>query len=328
MGVFDYEAKYASNLMAYLSQKKNCSFELSLFTSVERLNAWLQENTLHILLISEQAFPEIKEPEKIFHIFLLSEEDKQKQEDKYPRIFKFQSAERIFLTMVSYLEEGLQKSEQKDQAEASVGIFGVISPNGGSGKTTFALAFTQALASTGPALYLSFEELGSSIGSVNLRSGMSDVIYYLKQRQKGLLAKIQTLATTMGGADYLFAVAHYSDLRALEKTDIDYLIGEFRRTGVYQNIVFDFGSLDDTVFHTLGFCRKIYVTHLHTALGISKEASFERLLYLEEKEDLENRIELLTLPWDERIAGEGVVVERLLEGELGAFIHELRQRTG
>jgi len=326
LGIFDYEIDYANNLMEYLNQKSNFHYEICLFTSIERLNAYLQENRMEVLLICESALDKMKDSAKITNILILSEEENM-EEGQYPSIFKFQSAERIYFSLVASLDQNRNVSNQDAKNESRVKFFGVISPNGGSGKTTFSLAFAEAVAKTERTLYLNFESLGSSIFESKNKGGMSDVIYYLKQRQKGILKKIQSMATTIAGVDCIFAVTHYGDLHALEKEDMDFLMEELIKTQVYQNIVFDFGNLNEIVFYILERCKKIYVTHLKDNSSISKETAFQKLFCFEEKEALMNRMAPLMLPWDIRIANGDYKTDQLLEGELGKFINELLYRT-
>ncbi len=326
LGIFDYEIDYANNLMEYLNQKNNFHYEICLFTSIERLNAYLQENKLEVLLICESALEKMKEPTAISKVLVLSEEDKL-EEGQYPFIYKFQSAERILSGIVASLDQSMKTSNQDGSNESPVKFFGVISPNGGSGKTTFSLAFAEAVAKSERTLYLNFESLGSSVFETKNKGGMSDVIYYLKQRQKGILMKIQSMATTIAGVDCICAVTHYGDLRELEKGDMDFLMEELVKTQVYQSIVFDFGNLNEIVLYILERCRKIYVTHLKADTGISKETAFQRLFCFEEKEALMNRMAPLMLPWDVGIANGNYKTEQLLEGELGKFINELLYRT-
>lgn len=326
LGIFDYEVDYANNLMEYLNEKNRFCYEICLFTSVERLNAYLQENRLAVLLVCESALDKIKETAMISKLLVLSE-DESSEDATYPSIFKFQSAERIYFSIVTSLDQGTSGSVIDMGNGNQVTFLGVISPNGGSGKTTFSLALSEALAKTERTLYLSFESLGSRIRDGKNKSGMSDVIYYMKQRQKGILMKIQSMATTIAGVDCIFAVTHYGDLRALEKEDIDFLMEELLKTPVYQKVVFDFGSLNEVVLHILERCKTIYVTHLKENQCVSKESAFQKLFSFEEKEMLMNRMDPLMLPWDIKIANGDLEAEQLLEGELGTFIHELLYRT-
>lgn len=310
--------------MDYLNQKDNFYYELYLFTSIEPLNAFLLENRMEVLLISECALEKISELASIPNLFLLSEV-RDNLEGVYPSIFKFQSAERIFSSIIAFLDRGVQPLNFGMDKENAVNFYGIISSNGGSGKTTFSLALAEALAREKRTLYISFELLKSSFLGEEQNGSMSDVIYFLKQRQKGILMKIQSMATIVNGVDCIFPVTHYGDLLAIEEGDMDYLFEELTKTLVYQNVIFDFGMINDMAFYILEHCQIVYETQLRELFKWSKEQALKHIFLLKEKEILLKRVIPLSLPIDAKIADGTYPIEQLLEGKLGKFIDELLQ---
>ena len=81
--------------------------------------------------------------------------------------------------------------------------------------------------------------------------------------------------------------------------------------------------MNEIVYYILEQCKAIYVTHLKKEGAMNKEEAFQKLFCLEGKESLIKQMVPLMLPWDSKIADKTYEVEQLLEGELGAFIHEL-----
>lgn len=322
LGIFDFETDYASNLMEYLNQKEHFYYEICLFTNIERLQEYLQENNLNILLICEEAWEKIKAITKIPTVLILSEDDNIKEEDN-SYIFKFQSAERIYTSIMACLNQGCLEGSLIHQKDSFVTFIAVTSPNGGSGKTTFSLALSQEMSKTKKTLYLSFEAIGSCLSEESNKGNMSDLIYYIKQRQKALLMKLQTMVESIEGVDCICAVTHFEDLQTLEKEDIDFLMEEFLKTQVYQSVIFDLGSINRMTLYILEKCSFIYLTYLNKEGARGKEAAFKKIFSLEEKEFLMDRMISMLLPWDAKIAQNKNLGENLIEGELGGFVHKL-----
>ncbi len=330
LGILDGEKDYAVSLMEYLNRREDFGFEVCMFTGVESLNEFVLRDKLEILLVGEGFLTASFETGRIQNIFVLSEGNYVNEESAYPPIYKFQSMD----TMVREILSGLSGRGVEARLATTVlnpgqvEFIGVISPKGGSGKTTFSMALGEACGKTERVLYLCFEPIGSGLGLVDDRSSMSDLIYYLKQKKRGLILAIQSMGEKIGGVDCITSVTHFDDLFSIEMEDINYLMEELMRSGIYKRVIFDIGYLDGVTLSILDRCNSVYVTHLQKDFYMDKSQAFERIFKYEEKESLHLRFKQIDLPKDRFISTGNYSLGNLLEGELGRFVWGLVKDYG
>lgn len=329
LGIFDYDRCYISKLMEYLNRKQDFGFETRMFTSIERLIDFLEKSKMDILLIGDRVSLESIDRKKIRNIFVLSEGGLVAEENEYPVIYKFQSMEAIIREILGYCTENGDAMPSSVQVlnPGTTEFIGVVSPKGGSGKTIFSMALGEAFGQTGNILYLGFEMYGSSLGLEGDRAGMSDLIYYIKQRKRGISMIIHSIAEKIGSIDCITSVAHFGDLQALDHGDIDFLMEELRQETEYNKVIFDLGFLDSNAYYIMERCNSIYATYLNRDRNMSKKAAFSRVLRFEEKEFLNERLKEVELPHDRYIASGNYEVDSLLKGELGQHIWNLIGRA-
>ncbi|MDK2807276.1 MAG: hypothetical protein PWP24_5 [Clostridiales bacterium] len=293
-GIFDYEMGYSMNLMEFLNQIEAFPYQLRVFTSMETLNAYLAEHSLDLLLIAEEALVALNGQAAIEERFLLSKEESS-VEGMYPSIFKYQSAERILSSIQSCQEDG-RKGKKNGQTVDAVSCYGVVSANGGSGKTTFSFLLSKYLAKQGRTLYISFEALGTSFLEESQGGNLSDVIYYVKQRKNALLLKIQSLAVSFGEVDCIKPVLCYQDLEEITEADLEFLMEELYGTAIYQYIVFDFGVCDRRMFYLLEHCKEIYEVKRNQKSCFDKQEALKQLFHCKNKEVLYERMRSVIIP--------------------------------
>lgn len=330
LGILDYETNYAANLMDYLNRREDFGFEVCMFTGMESLEEFIIEERLEILLIGERFPVENLEGRNIQNIFVLSEGNCVKEETTYQPIYKFQSMDTMVKDiMVNFAGKGGGlRQEPVIINPGQVEFISVVSPKGGSGKTTFSIALGQACGKSERVLYLNFEPIGSSIGLKEDKSSMSDLIYFMKQKKRGIILAIQSMGEKIGGVDCITSVTHFDDLFAIEKEDIDYLMEELIKSQIYRKVIFDIGYLDEITLSILERCNAVYVTHLQKDCYMDKSRAFERIFKYEEKESLHRRMKEVNLPKDHLISSGDYTLGSLLEGELGKFIWGLLSSNG
>ncbi|MEG1459549.1 MAG: hypothetical protein RR906_01745 [Acetivibrio sp.] len=326
LGIFDYELSYSNRLMEYMNQKEDFLFEVCVFTTIENLVNYLKERSLEALLLNEEALSEEICFSGVKNLIILSEGTVNLARTEHPIIEKYQSAEKIIQDLYACVEGISVSSMTKVYNPSPVEFIGVISPKGGSGKTTFSMALGKICGRVEKVLYISFEQLGSSLGVKEETKGLSDLIYYLKQRKRGLMMVIQSLGVDLGGVDCILSVTHYEDLQSVEREDIDYLISELSKTQIYKKVIFDIGFLNEIAFHILERCNLVYVTYLQKDAYLEKERAFRTLFRFEEKEELMERFIEINLPKDNGIIQGTDTLHHLLDGELGVFVEKLVEK--
>ena len=111
---------------------------------------------------------------------------------------------------------------------------GVFAPYGGAGVTSMALQLAQKYSAQTRCLYLNFEvfdgkvltddERNNDIWNANMCRGMSDLIFFLRQRQEKTAVKLQSLIRRIGTIEGIGAVEDYRDLYELSAKDLERLL--------------------------------------------------------------------------------------------------------
>lgn len=292
--ICDREESYARRLMDYLSRRERL-FEICIFTEVAPLREYLCSHRADILLVEKELWTEEIASLTAGKIILLSDGTGVAEETAYPVIFKLQPAENVEREIVNCYTAGggrpLCALETADNTE----FWSVFSPVGGCGKTTLALALAERLAHKKKTLYLNLESFGSMTAEDGFKGGMTDLLYYVKERKENLFLQFPALLERKQGFDCVLPVDCYSDLFALTEADIAYLFTELRKSW-YEAVILDVGSITPTTFRLLAECSRIFVPCRREEEATGKMAALERSLRMEGQEELFLQMEQVVLP--------------------------------
>ena len=293
VALYDKEG-YMSCLVGYLCRKGRGMLETRLFSSLDMLVTCAEAGKIDVLLAGEEVVEEIRGLEgKVAKIMLLSEGNQVKEGTGYYLLFKYQSAQEIVKEVLEQIAEDDTIAFTKAfPSKRRVSFVGVYAPFGGSGVTEYALSLAGRLAEKEKVLYVSFEQFHSldflqdtGKDAVSYR-GMSEVIFYLKQRKEKLALKLETVVVSKERTDYIFAVEDYRDLYSLNCEDIHHFLEVLSQQADYETIIFDIGCLSEAMLYLMEHCDSLYMPQAETKQQKSKEAAFGRLLHRENHEPL------------------------------------------
>lgn len=293
IALYDKEG-YMSCLVGYLCRKGRGMLETRLFSSLDMLVTCAEAGKIDVLLAGEEVVEEICGLEgKVAKIMLLSEGNEVKEGTGYYLLFKYQSAQEIVKEVLEQIAEDDTIAFTKTfPSKRRVSFVGVYAPFGGSGVTEYALSLAGRLAEKEKVLYVSFEQFHSldflqntGKDAVSYR-GMSEVIFYLKQRKEKLALKLETVVVSKERTDYIFAVEDYRDLYSLNSEDIRHFLEVLSQQADYETIIFDIGCLSEAMLYLMEHCDSLYMPQAETKQQKSKEAAFWRLLHRENHEPL------------------------------------------
>lgn len=287
---------YMNRLVEYLCHKKRSMFETRLFTSLDLLKECVEGEKVDVLLAGEEAAQEIDCLKgSVSQIILLSESPINEQSECY-RIFKYQSAQTVVKEVLEQIaEDDSICCMQKHTLKKAVELIGVYAPFGGSGVTEYALSMAKELAKHYRTLYVNlelFQGLEPILSGKKEQTegefyrGMSEVIFYLKQRKEKLALKLESIVVSVGELDYILAVEDYRDLYSLNREDIRQLLKALLQQTEYERVVFDIGYLGDAVLYLMGQCSQLYMPEAMTAMQRAKERAFYRFLVRENLEHM------------------------------------------
>ncbi len=323
--IFDYEIDYAHNLVNVLNRKKVLPFIIETFTNIELLKEYLNNNKVQLLLISSDVDLGLINRKNVSSIYLLSEGKYINEGNELPAIYKFQSVDNIIDEILYYYVDSkvlLQKNNSFLISKKTKAI-GVYSPLGNCGKTIFSLGLGQSLSTQNLVLYINLEDF-SAINEIlgeNFSKGMSELIYFLKEKRANLGLKMKNLISNINKLDYISPSYCSLDLHELNMDDWNYLLKEISENTTYDYIIFDIGFISKDMLDLMNQCEIIFMPTKPDFISQRKIKDFTRLLKMQEYNELVNKIISINIPHDVRLENTYNAVE-LTKGTLGEYIRE------
>ena len=252
--------EYARNFMEYLNQKRNIPFEVHAFSSAEMFLEFAKNNETEILLISDKAMKEEIRRYPIRQIIILSEGVHSPVLDQYPAVYKYQSSEKVIReVMACYgVENGVDTSPAL-LPKKEMRIIGIYSPVGRTQKTSFALTMGQILAKERAVLYLNMESYSGfeRLLECSYDRGMSDILYYARQENQGIIYKLGGMVQSMQNLDYLPPAASPMDIQTAKYEEWKWLFQEIEKNSSYEVLILDLGDGVADLYQILDFCNEI-----------------------------------------------------------------------
>lgn len=286
---------YMRSLADYFG-RKNFLLDSRLFTKLESLNEFLKDRQPDVLLLGEDVDRTgVKYLDRARHLVIMSEGNGVAEGgETCPLIFKYQSAEKILQEIFQILEEGEGASSvTATKTGGQTEFIGIYRPYGA---TVPLHRLLPEVKDRRQSILVDLELFGEgqqvmkAAGTAE-NSGMSEVIFYLKQHSEKLAAKLRRMITQCDGMDYLGAVEDFRDLYTLCREDVDRLLSLFAHETGYERVVFDVGFLTDSSLYLLYCCDRIYIPRAQSRWEEQRRAALERLLVREGLEEVIDNIQ-------------------------------------
>lgn len=322
--VCDLESSYAVNLMDYLNERKTTPFEVQAFTNVESLTAFARENPIEILLISTRAMcNEIREL-PISRVIILSEGEKLQDLEEYPFVYKYQSSDQILSEVMEYYVEDHPEPHILSGARKTK-LCGVYSPVGRTRRTSFALTLGEILAETKQVLYLNFEEYSGfeELFDVKYRTDISDLIYFARQKEGGLVFKLNSVIQTFHELQYIPPALSPGDIRDVSGEEWIAFLQEILSFREYDVIVLDLSEQVDGLFQILKACDRIYMPVRDDMISRAKLAQYDKLIEMLEFHDIQEKTRRIRPPAQALLKENGDLTQQLVWGEMGNFVRRM-----
>lgn len=324
LAILDYEKEYVNRLMEYMNQKRHFDFQVFAFTEEDKLKSYEANHVIDLLLCAEDIAAISASEYKAKQIFILSDYNFVREGSKFPSIFKYQSADEIINEILLHFSKG--NEEAKFFKTGSTRIIGICSALGGCYKSTFALASALHLSKTENTLFISFDPFYSipELPKEKLKNNLSDIIYFLKQSNGNLTAKIKSVVQKLHNLDIICGVAHWIDLYDFTIEEIRTFLVEIMDHMSYQTIVIDIGNFGVNAMELMMECTSIYVpTKEADFLSHAKSTEWKRQISFIGGEQLFDRFHEIQIPYDTRLDGKHYKSNELEEGPLGDYINQL-----
>lgn len=279
------DGMYSGRFSDYINHHKNMLIDLVTFTSINSAEEYLKNGSADILLVSGDMACEAGKLKNIKKIIILSDGSYTGAQE-CPVIFKYQPAAHILKEIFEQVAEddtiqGMPVIHTSKQAELIV----VFSPYGGSGASTYARNLCAGMAGSNNVLYInleifdSFAEFESSADNHEYICGMSEVVYYIKQKKDKLAFKLgSVIKHHKDGYNYILPVEDYRDLYSISPEDMECFTDVLASGMMYDKVVFDAGYVHESLLKLLQVCDVLILPEASGQIQENKQHSFERLL--------------------------------------------------
>ncbi len=244
--IADYDAEYVQNLEKYLITNHPKRFEISSFSAVEPLNAFLGElHKTDILLVNGQMYKEVIKTESWEIVLILSENEEMIQ-DGIEAVYKYQHIDKVVSEVIRFYTLR-SKNDCPISGNEGTHIISVVSPAGGTGKSTIAAGCSIMSAGRGlRPFYLNLEDIPSTevFFHGDSKQSFSNVIYQLKGSSGSIWLKLEAARCidNRTGVHFFRPPESILEMNELNEEDISRLILEFKKSSAYNAVFIDLPS--------------------------------------------------------------------------------------
>lgn len=293
--IFDDQKGYSDALVRQWKRKTDSEYRIYQFTEKASVELFAKEHEITCILFSE-VYESFVEEVKAKYYFRLTSQRSQGEEEEITSVYRFQSVERIYETII----QGCNREEKKSTqllASKEPQIIGVYNPVHQSGQTTYAKALASTWGKEGlSVLYLSLEEY-AGIGQSEVGQGdLGEVMYYLKQDIRSVNYRLASFVKNGPGYDYVVPIGMSKELRMITAKEWVNFLEVIREGSGYQLIILDLDSCVQGLLDILGLCECIHMPIIQERGGERKRNQFIWNLQRLQGEELIEKIQYKYLP--------------------------------
>lgn len=319
--ICDTEEAYALRLTEYMLEKVRLPYALHLFTKVEELRKFAEQEKIEILLIAEKALEMLKEEyvrQQVVKMFVLQEDDAAKRENQ-SCISKFQSPEKIVELLIESISDLSEWRHGTVTEDAEVKLIGIYSPIKRCLQTSFALTMGQILAKEHKTLYFNFENY-SGFGQMLKREfsmDMTDLMYYFRCAKDKLFLRLPSIIQNINGLDYVPPMQYRAEPREITGRQWLELCRNIAGIGQYEYIILDLDDSMEGLFDLLRNCYKIYTITKDDSFAMAKINQYEQILKFNELEEIADKTVKCRFPVFKELP---VNMDLMTHGELAGYV--------
>lgn len=251
VALVDSDSEYLDYFEKAVTINYSSKMEVSYYTGTENLRENILERKCDILLISDE-FEEAGEKFSCGKV-LLTNVPGIDYKEKCRAVYKYQKIENIYSTILSEYAEQQEKAGVNFSANGDTKIFSFISANGGSGKTTVALAMAKMLCKKNKdVLYIPLEYF-SSLNYMypgDETKTLSNIFYMTKENKKNLSLQIKSMIRRgEDGMLFLRPVDNPTEFEQLSSEDWNFFMNALMNIEDIDYIILD---------HSAGVFRNFY----------------------------------------------------------------------
>lgn len=245
--ILDDDDEYSFNLCNSLTHDFSETLLVNYCSNSYDIEDWIKKTDPDIVLTCERCYAKIHE---LFRktIIILSSGTGRSSTSEIPSIYKYKDVNKIAGDIIDcFISSG---NIIKTTKESTSKVIAVFSASGGVGKTSIAVGISSICSLLGLAVfYLNLEQYQSTklFYSCNAEYSLSEIIYYVKQRDKNLIPKLLAVRCQDSSTNvfYFKEANNPFEINELLPGDTEFLVNALSACGHYNIIVIDMDSALD-----------------------------------------------------------------------------------
>jgi len=325
--ICDTEEAYAIRLTEYMLEKIRLPYALHLFTQLEELQKFMQQEEVEILLIAENALKQLREEyvrQQVAKLFVLQEGAESPEDDKEDQnhlncINKFQSPEKIVAALYESIVDLSDWRQKMTVQDTEVKLIGIYSPIKRCLQTSFALTMGQILAKEHKTLYFNFENY-SGFGQMlkkEFSMDMTDLMYYFKCDKDKLFMRLPSMIQNINGLDYVPPMQYRAEPKEITGLQWLELCRNIAGMGQYEYIILDLDDSMEGLFDLLQNCTKIYTITKDDNFAVAKINQYEQILKFHELEEIADKTVKCKFPIFKELPAN---MDLMTHGEMAGYV--------
>ncbi len=320
--VCDQEYDYAYKLMEYLHRMQSLPFEVQVFTSMEKLTAFLEKQPAALLLLSEQLAERLpQDPEELGRcgkVIILKDGSGMYAGSGLPAVSKYQSAGNLLREVMDCYGAEQAASRAESFRSGAAELTGILSVSDDDLRSSVACAAAEALAGKGPVLILSLAPWPAQ-DVWTVRDGgrtLSDLLYLWQTGNGSLALYLDGTVRTRGAFSYIPAVRDPEDLQELSREEWAAFLKQMAGECGYAGVVLDISQALPAAWNILSCCRRKLLISGEGELSERRVRLFRESRTAEEI-TAEGDIRYVTCAEDTGLSGLRELAEEVLSAEAG-----------
>ena len=153
--------------------------------------------------------------------------------------------------------------------------------------------------------------------------GMSDILYYARQENQGIIYKLGGMVQSMQNLDYLPPAASPMDIQTAKYEEWKWLFQEIEKNSSYEVLILDLGDGVADLYQILDFCNEIYVPIRNDVISAAKMEQFENLLRRWDCQSVLDKMRKIHVPFHTANRTGKAYFEELVWSELGDYVRQI-----
>jgi len=262
--IMDEMQEYAIRLAVYLNSRRGFPYRAVVFSESEEVKGYVENGAVYAILAAESFEKEVLKLalHANVRVFWFSDTKEVRGESF---LYRYQSAKEIEKRLTEIKQSGKE-----------LRVFGVYSVAGGVCMERLAHEIGNGFAGKEKVLFLPFLPFG--IYGREFGDGLSELLFYIKQREEIPAEAFRKLVQTGEGANCIGPVRWNTELREISREDIESFLRFLEAKTEYDVVVIAVGQADAVGMTVLQCCDVVLMPVWETEEGRRLQAEFMRQL--------------------------------------------------